>query len=345
MSRKLIISVITIVLCLGLTACEGKEKVSKPISRTEIFMGTPINITLYDSNNEEILDNVFNRISDIENLVSINKEGTEIDMLNKNSGLKPVKLSDDSYNIVKKGLEYSEIAQGGYDISVGSLVKLWSIGLPEAKIPSQGEINETIKKVGYENIEINEENKEVFLREKGMILDLGSIAKGYVADEVVKILKNQGVKQAIIDIGGNIYALGKKDGETNWKVGIQDPNSERGNVVGSIEVSNKSVVTTGIYERFLEKDGTKYHHIINPKTGYPYETNIAGVSIVANKSIDADALSTLIFTKGVEEGIKFIDSLENIDAIFITKDNKIYLTNGLKNNFELINDKFNLESK
>lgn len=344
MIKKLITMVVTLVLCLGLTACSTEEKVIEPISRTEIFMGTAIKVTLYDSNNEEILNKVFDRIVEIENLVSINKEGTEIDELNKNAGVKPVKLSEDSYNIVEKGLEYSKISNGGYDISIGPLVKLWSIGLPEANVPTEDKIKEAINKVGYSKVEINKDTKEVFLKEEGMILDLGSIAKGYVTDEVVDILKKEGVTQAIIDLGGNIYALGKKDGVDRWKVGIQDPNSERGNVVGAIDVSDKTVVTTGIYERFLEKDGVKYHHVLNPKTGYPYETNIAGVTIVSDKSIDADALSTLIFTKGVDEGLKFIEELENIDAIFITKDNKIYLTKGIKDNFQLMNENFEIDN-
>ncbi|MGL5751437.1 MAG: FAD:protein FMN transferase [Paraclostridium sp.] len=340
MNKKLIAIVMTVFLVLVVTGCKKEEKAIEPISRTEIFMGTAIKVTLYDSNDEEILNKVFDHILEMENLVSINKEGTEVDNLNKNSGIKPVKMSEDSFNIIKAGVYYSKLSDGGYDISIGPLVKLWSIGLPEANVPSEEKIQETISKVDYSKIEINEGTREVFLKDKGMILDLGSIAKGYIADEVVKILKKEKVNKAIIDLGGNIYALGKKDETNDWKVGIQDPKSERGNVIGAIKVSNKTIVTTGTYERFLEKDGAKYHHILNPKTGYPYETNIAGVSIITDKSIHADALSTLIFTKGIEDGLRFIEKLENTDAIFVTKDNKIYLTDGIKDNFELMNEDF-----
>lgn len=175
-----------------------------------------------------------------------------------------------------------------------------------------------------------------------MEIDLGSIAKGYIADEIANILKQEGVNRAIIDLGGNIYALGSKSSDSNWKIGIQNPFNDRGEVVGGIEVSDKTVVTSGIYERFIEENGVKYHHILNPKTGYPYETDIAGVSIIADESIDADALSTLTFTKGVEEGLRFIEGLDNVDAIFITNDKKIYITKNIRDKFNIINTEFEI---
>ena len=341
MNKKLIAIILTISLLFGLVGCTSAKE-EEPISRTELFMGTAIKVTLYDNQSEDILDKVFKKVIEIEDLVSINKKNTEIYNLNENSGIKPVKLSDTSFNIIKKGLEYSEMSKGAYDISIGPLVKLWSIGLPEAKVPTQEEINEIIKYVDYSNIEINNSRKEVYLSKEDMQLDLGSIAKGYTADEIVKLLKSEGVKKAIIDLGGNIYALGKKSEDKNWTIGIQNPFDDRGSAIGTIEVANKSVVTTGTYERFIEKDGVKYHHILNPKTGYPYETDIAGVSIVADKSVDADALSTLIFTKGLEEGFELVESIDGIDAVFVMNDKNVYVTKNLNENFKLINEGFKL---
>lgn len=305
-------------------------------------MGTAIKVTLYDGGSEKILDKVFDKIVELENLVSINKSNTEIDNLNKNSGIKAVKLSEDSFNIVKKGLEYSKLSNGDYDITIGPLVKLWSIGLPEAKVPTKKEISQAIKSIDYSNVYIDENNREVFLKEKGMMLDLGSIAKGYAADEIAKILKEEGVNSAIIDLGGNIYALGYKKENNKWKIGIQDPFTDRGNAIGTVTVANKSVVTSGIYERYIEKDGKKYHHILNPKTGYPYETNIAGVSIISDKSIDGDALSTLVFTKGIDKGIEFVNKIDGVDAVFITNDKKVYVTDGIKEDFKIINENYKL---
>lgn len=345
MRRKHTVMAFILIIVFGMSiyGCSKKKNV-EPISRTELFMGTSIKVTLYDGGSEEILDKVFNRIMELEDLVSINKAGTEIDELNSNAGIKPVKLSEDSFNIVGKGLEYSKLSNGGYDITIGPLVKLWSIGLPEAKVPTEKEIDEAIKHVNYSNVEINKDNREVFLKEKEMLLDLGSIAKGYTADEIAKLLKEEGVNSAIIDLGGNIYALGLKEGDKQWKIGIQDPFTDRGSVVGTIDVSNKSIVTSGVYERYIEKDGVKYHHILNPKNGYPYDTNIAGVSIISDKSIDGDALSTLVFTKGLDEGMKFVESIDGVDAIFIMKDKKVYATNGLKNNLNITNESYKLSN-
>lgn len=331
------------ILAIGNIGCV-KEDINQPISQTEIFMGTPISITLYDGGNQKILDKVFEKIVEIEDLVSINKENTEITKLNESAGVEKVKLSNLSYDILKKGIEYSKLSNGSYDITIGPLVKLWSIGLEGAKVPSKDEINETIGYIDYNNIEINDYTKEAFLTKEGMEVDLGSIAKGYAADEVVKILKQEGIRSAIIDLGGNIYALGSKNSDNNWKVGIQDPFSDRGKVIGAVEVFDKTVVTSGIYERFIEEYGVRYHHILNPKTGYPYETDIAGVSIIADNSIDADALSTLTFTKGVKEGLKFVENLDNVDAIFITNDKKIYLTENIKDNFKLMNNDFEISN-
>ena len=348
MGKKLITILTIIILTLNMTACSQTQSELQtsiePISKTELFMGTAVKLTIYDKNDEEILDKAFNRIVEIENLVSINKENTEINKLNENAGIGPVKLSEDSFNIIKTGIEYSNVSGGGYDISIGPLVKLWNIGQEGAKVPSESEINEAINKVDYSKVEINEATKEVFLKEKGMLLDLGSIAKGYVADELVKLLKEEGVNEAIIDLGGNIYALGKKSGTNNWKVGIQDPTSDRGNVVGAISVYDKSVVTTGIYERFLEQDNVKYHHVLDPKTGYPYESSITGVTIVSDKSMDADALSTLVFTMDVAEGMKYIESRKNIEAIFITENKEVFISSGLENNFELMNEEFTIKN-
>ena len=169
-------------------------------------MGTTVGVTLYENGSEEVLDKVFKRVQEIENLVSINKEETEIDKLNENAGISPVKLSDTSFEIIEKALYYSKLSTGGYDLTVGPLVKLWNIGLPEAKVPTQEEIDEVIKNIDYTKVVLNKDRKEVFLSQKGMLLDLGSIAKGYAADEIVKILKEENINSAIIDLGGNILS-------------------------------------------------------------------------------------------------------------------------------------------
>ncbi|MGL5414051.1 MAG: FAD:protein FMN transferase [Clostridium sp.] len=338
--RKKIYGLLIIALSFGLISCGEKEENIK--SRTELFMGTVINVKIYDGK-EKVLDRVFDEIKELEDKASINKEGTEVTNVNENAGIRGVGVSDNIFEIIKEGKKYSKMSEGKYDITIGPLVKLWSIGLPEAKKPKEKELLEVLKKINYENLELKEDKKEVFLKKKGMILDLGSIAKGYTADRIKEILEEEGVKKGIIDLGGNIYAFGEKGENDPWKIGIQNPFSDRGDVVGAIKVKDKSIVTTGIYERFLEENGKKYHHILNPKTGYPYESNIGGVSIISDKSIDGDALSTLVFTLGIDKGIEFIEKLEGVECIFVDKDKNLYLSSGIKDNFELINNDFKIK--
>lgn len=341
MYKKITMIVISVILSISVVGCTKKDY-NKCISRTELTMGTVVKISLFDGGSEEILDKAFKCIEEIENLVSINKDGTELSLLNKNAGIKSIKLSDTSYDILNKGMYYTKLSKGGYDLTIGPLVKLWSIGLPEAKVPTIEEINYVLSKIDYSKVDMNPDTNEVFLTEKGMSIDLGSIAKGYATDEVVEILKNEGVKSAIIDLGGNIYALGLKEGNKNWNIGIQNPFDNRGSAIGYLETSDKTIVTSGVYERYIEKDGIKYHHILNPRTGYPYDTAIQAVSIIADKSIDGDALSTLIFTKGLDEGLELIKSLQGVEAIFITNKKEVYITEGLRDNFKITNEDFKL---
>lgn len=325
------------------TGCSIDKNLDSPLSRTELFMGTVITVTLYDKGSEKVLDKAFDRVQEIENLVSINDGKTEVVEVNNSAGVNPVKVSEDTFNIVKKGLDYSIKSNGSFDISVGPLVKLWSIGLPEAKIPNIEEINDALTKVDYKKVHLDEENKTIFLEKPGMMLDLGAVAKGYTADEIAEVLRAEGVESAIINLGGNILAVGKKNNDNNWRIGIQDPLLDRGDTLGIIEVENKSIVTSGIYERYIEKDGVRYHHILSPETGYPYENEIAGVSIISDKSIDGDCLSTLVFSLGIDKGMEFVENIDNVEAIFVTKDKKVLLTSGVKDNFKLTNSEYTIQ--
>ncbi|NKF06435.1 FAD:protein FMN transferase [Clostridium gasigenes] len=345
--KSLVLSTLLISCIISFVGCSKNNKVTSPLSRTESIMGTVVKVTLYDSDDEKILDKAFDRVREIEKSVSINKDGTILDKVNDSSGISPVIVDDDTLTIVKKGLEYSNISNGLFDITIGPLVKLWSIGLPEERSPQQGvpskeELDVALSYINHNAVELNEEDKSIFLKNPHMIIDLGGIAKGYAADKVSEVLTENNVHSAIIDLGGNIFAHGKKTSGENWKIGIQNPASSRNDILGTIEVNNKSVVTSGTYERFVEYDGVKYHHILNPKTGFPYENNISGISIISDKSIDGDALSTSVFAMGVEDGLAFIESQSDIEAIFVTTDNKIYLSSGMKTIFNLTNTEFQI---
>ncbi|MGL4344346.1 MAG: FAD:protein FMN transferase [Cellulosilyticaceae bacterium] len=334
-----------LVLSLFASGCTSKKQVSppsEPLRQTQFMMGTTITISLFDHQDPSILESCFQRISELENALSINKENTLLDEVNNQSGISPVVINEDMFNVIQKGLYYSELTDGSFDISVGPLVKLWNIGFPEARVPSQPEIDAAIPLIDFSKVILDPSNQTVFLSSPGMKIDLGGIAKGFAADEVVEILKASGVEHALVDLGGNVYTLGTKVDGSPWKVGIQDPFNPRGQIIGYVPISNQSAVTSGIYERFLESNGQKYHHILNPDTGYPFDNEIAGVSIISNTSMDGDALSTAVFSLGIQEGLDFVNSLEGIDAIFISKDHKVYTSEGLSDLFVLDNPNFTL---
>ena len=355
MRKKLLFSLITLgISFMVLTGCSNSAnktttessaatKILKdPYSDEQFLLGTYVRIRVYDEGKESALKPAFDRVKELGDKITINQKGSEIDEVNEQAGIKPVKVSDDVYTLVKRAYEYSQDSQGGFDMAIGAITQLWRIGFDDARKPSQEEIDQALKLVDYHKIELNDKEKTVYLKEKGMIIDLGAIAKGYITDEVVKVLKKQGVTTAIVDLGGNVYVLGHSPRGENqdWTVGIQDPNMARGSVLGSIKERNKTLVTSGIYERYLEVDGKKYHHLFDPKTGYPFDNDIASVTIITNKSIDGDGLSTAVFSMGVKKGLEYVESELNNgkEAIFVTKDDKVYVTDPIKDTFKLSED-------
>ena len=348
LTRKVILlTTLSLLTALLLSGCQKQAptpaSASEPISKTNFLLGTVIDITIYDKNDETIIDKAFERISEIERKMTINNaETSEIIALNEASGKKEMKLSPDTFFVVEKGKEYSEKSNGKFDITVGPVVKLWNIGTDYAAIPEKGKLAEAVKLVDYTKLSLNKENLTAKLEVEGMKVDLGAIAKGYAADEVARVLKENGVEHAIINLGGNVLTIGGNPNGNPWRIGIQDPFNPRGDFLGVVPIKDQTVVTSGTYERYFEENGKKYHHILNTVTGYPTENNLYSVSIVTDKSIDGDGLSTTSLLLGLDEGMKLIESIENVEAIFITADKKVYVSSGLKKDFNITNPEFEL---
>ena len=354
MLKKRLLSFVAFLSLFTLAACSTATKqttsesktttkiLQEPYSDEQFLLGTYVRIRIYDEGKEAALKPAFARVKELGDKITINQEGSEIDAVNQQAGIKPVKVSDDIYTLLKRAYEYSQDSQGGFDMAIGAITQLWRIGFDDARKPAQEEIDQALKLVDYHKIELNDKDKTVYLKEKGMIIDLGAIAKGYITDEVVKVLKQQGVTTAIVDLGGNVYVLGHspRGEDQDWTVGIQDPNLARGSVLGTIKERNKTLVTSGIYERYLEVDGKKYHHLFDPDTGYPFDNDIASVTIITDKSIDGDGLSTAVFSMGVKKGFEYVESELNdgTEAIFVTKENKVYVTDPIKDTFVLDKD-------
>lgn len=357
MKKKLGLLLVALLTVISVAACRNTTKENattessvsvakglreKPYAKEEFLLGTYVRIRVYDEGKEEALAPAFERIAELGDKITINQAGSEIDTINEQAGIAPVTVSDDIYDLLKHAYEYSVESNGGYNMAIGAITQLWRIGFDDARKPEQSEIDEALKHIDYHKVTFNDADKSVYLEEKGMIIDLGAIAKGYIADEAANVLKENGVTSAIVDLGGNILVVGHSwRGENeDWNVGIQDPNNARGTILGSIKESNKTVVTSGIYERYLEVEGEKYHHIFDSKTGYPYDNDVASATVITEKSIDGDGLTTVIFDKGVKAGLEYIEqnTPKGTDAIFVTKEGRVYVTDDIKDTFKLDQD-------
>ncbi|NCB73295.1 MAG: FAD:protein FMN transferase [Clostridia bacterium] len=288
------------------------------MSCTKVFyaLGTENSITTQE-NCAAVLDKVIGRVAEIENKMSAFKASSEISIIAANAGKRPVAVSDEVYKVLELALKISRSSGGAFDITVRPLTKLWAFGMGKNTVPKSSKIASAKNFVGYDSIELDSKNNTVFLKKAGTKLDLGGIAKGYAADEAKRLLTENGVKRALINFGGNVFALGSSFDGAPWKIGIQNPLSVRGETVLSIELSDKTVVTSAVNERFFIKGGRRYHHILNPLTGQPASSGLLSVSVIAESSMLADALSTAAFVLGAKDGVKLVRSY-GAEAIFIT---------------------------
>lgn len=347
-SKRLI--TLACILVLVFTACTSKNSgntgtdiPAQPLFKSGLLLGTTVEITIYDKNDESILDKAMDRIREIESKMTINNAATsEIIALNAAAGVSEVTVSEDTFDVLERGKYYSELSSGRFDITVGPIVKLWNIGTDYAAVPDPAELETKRLLIDYTKLQLDRGKLTAKLDTPGMQVDLGAIAKGYAADEVARILKENGVGHAIINLGGNILTVGGNMQDKPWKIGIQDPFNPRGDFLGIAQITDKTVVTSGTYERYFEQDGVRYHHILDPRTGYPADNDVASVSIITDRSMDGDGNSTSVLLLGLEEGMKFIESQKSIEAIFVTYDKKVYITSGLKDAFTVTNPEFTL---
>lgn len=313
----------------------------KPMGETFFIFDTVVNVKIYDDRaTRQHFNEIEALLNDIDGKISRTLESSEIYQVNSHSGKSPVEVSNETFELIEKALDYAKRTDGKFNPAIGNLVTLWNIGHEGAKVPDADLIEAAKALSDYHLIELNKETHEIYLQKEGMAIDLGSIGKGYAADAIYEYLETQGFSSAIIDLGGNIYAMGNKPGGKLWNIGIQDPGKERGNSIGTIQVADKTIVTSGIYERFFIEDGKLYQHILDPGTGYPVDNGISSVTIVTKHSTDADALSTSLFVLGIEDGLKFIEDTPDTEALFISKEKKLYATSGFKDMLNKTNDSY-----
>ena len=301
--------------------------------RTLILMGSRFDITVVASNEKEgneYIDSAIFEIARIEKLISSWDVNSETSLINKLSGIQPIKVDKELFDLIERSIAISTLTNGAFDISYASMDRIWKYDGSMREMPSEEKISNSIKKVGYKNIIIDKEAQTVFLKLKGMKIGFGAIGKGYAADKAKALLIEKGAKAGIINASGDLNAWGKQANGKDWMVAIINP-LNKNKVFSWLPINDSAIVTSGNYEKFVSFNGIRYSHIIDPRTGYP-STGIISTSIMTSNAELADAISTSVFVMGVETGLDFINQLKGVDCIIIDEQNKIHTSNNIKLN-------------
>jgi len=314
-----------------------------PPFRVEFALNTICVIMLYDQADNDIYDAIFARIHEIERRMSAFLPDSDLSRINAAAGVAPVQVYDDVFGVIQRAVEIAELSDGAFDPTVGPLTFLWGITGDNPRVPSQAEIDAVLPLVNWRYIELDPQQRTVFLRHPGMALDLGAIAKGFAADEAAEIVRAAQLERALIDLGGNVITHGVNLAGIPWRVGLQNPIGDRGDFIGIISGWDMTVVTSGVNERYFLYEGEHHHHLFSPFNGRPAQTGLLSATIVTEVSMDADALSTAIFVLGYERGRDLIAPLEGVYAIFVFEDNTVRMSPGTDfiitdPNFRLLHD-------
>lgn len=339
MKRRLIAILLTMLLGILAAGCAKKTEEEIPTIKTRFIMGTVVTVKVYGANGSKIAQEVLDKLDHLEKLMSVNIADSEVSQINAKAGMEPVVVSEDTFEVIQRAVQYAHQTDGLFDPTIGPLVQLWGIGGNHAKVPTPEEIANVLPLVNYKNVVIDEEAKTIYLSQRGMMIDVGGIAKGYAADQAIEIYRKNKVKSAFINIGGNVMVHGTKPDKSLWRIGIQDPRAVRDDLMAVVQLNDQAVVTSGDYERFIVRDGKRYHHILNPKTGYPSDSGLISASIIGKESFDADALSTSVFLMGAEAGIKLAQS-SGYEVMLITADKKVIITDPMKGKIEITSEEY-----
>lgn len=308
-------------------------------SESEIFaLDTAITLKVYGSKRVVVLKKLEDKINELDDMLSTGKETSEVSRLNRSG---EAVLSPTMANLIKRSKAIYNKTDGLFDITIYPLMELWGFSTKNYKVPSGKEIAEKLKLVGFDKIDFNEETRKISFKNKGMEIDFGGIGKGYITDELVKILTDEKVESAIINLGGNVFGFRKKPDGSLWNIAIRDPN-EPDKYMAAIRLEDSAVITSGGYERYFEENGIIYHHILDPRTGKPSDSGLKSVSIISKDGTLADALSTSLFIMGEEKAIGYWKKNgSDFDILLMTKDNRLLVSAGIKD--KIISDNYKIE--
>ena len=333
--------------CGNITDADTSTTGNEPISISSIKLNTAVQITIYDSQDKSLLDDCLALCDRYELIFSRTNENSELYKLNhrKDTSDKdpnadgqttpyPVSgtadtwhISEDLAALLSEGLDITRESDGAFDIAIAPLTSLWDFTAEDPKAPDDAAIQKALPLCSSDGVTID--GQDITLPSDDIQFDVGAIAKGYIADRMKDLLVKKGVKSAIINLGGNVLCIGSKPDGTPFKVGIQKPFADRNETEAVMDITGKSVVSSGIYERCFKQNGKLYHHILNPKTGYPYDNSLISVTIISDQSVDGDALSTTCFALGLEDGLKFAEK-KGVQAVLITEDYELHYTDGFQ---------------
>lgn len=325
-------------------------------SITGFAFDTVYTITVYHGGDQKVLDACVAKCAEYEQIFSRTLESSELYQLNRLSkeyetgnqeileslrqenklptyqvledGSLEIEVSEPLVQLIAAGIRYGEISQGNFDITIEPVSSQWDFTAEHPVLPEFSALENALSYVDYRTVSM--EKQKLRLARPGVCLDLGGIAKGYIADQLKKYLTEQGVDSALINLGGNILCVGGKPDGSDFRIGIQQPFADRNETIATVALQERSVVSSGIYERYFMDQGTIYHHILDPKTGYPRESDLIAVTIISDQSVDGDGLSTTCFGLGLEEGMRLVNQTEGVTAAFITKDEKLHYADGFQ---------------
>lgn len=304
---------------LILAGCRNREP--EPLTKSGFYFDTTVTLTVYGTEDDSILDQCLSLCRDYEQMLSRTITGSDINRVNLGRG-EPVEVHAETAALIKQAVAYGQLSGGIFDCSIAPLSALWDFHSEAHRIPSDSKLQSALSHVDYRKIKINKNT--VTLEDPLMEIDLGGIAKGFIADQIKEYLESQNISSALINLGGNVLAVGNKPDGSLWNIGIQKPFATAGTSIATASISDQSLVTSGVYERYFEKDGVLYHHLLDPSTGYPFYNDLCSVTILSDSSSEADALSTTCFGLGLEKGMEMIESLEGVEALFVTADEELH---------------------
>ncbi|HVP21580.1 MAG TPA: FAD:protein FMN transferase [Anaerolineaceae bacterium] len=301
---------------------------------THPAMGTVMAHKAFGGQAEECLSAVREEIDRLENILSRFLPDSDISRINNSAGIQCKAVSSDAYEVLSQAVEFSRQCPGCFDVTVGPLVVLWNSYKNKATPPDESSIQQALPLVNYRDLILDPWELTAGLNHVGQSLDLGGIGKGFAGDRIMEIYQEYGISSAYSNLGGNVVTVGTKPDGSPWQIGIQHPRLEN-KIIGSVSVVNQTVVTSGDYQRYYtDRQGKRHHHILNPRTGYPSDSGLISVSIVTEKSLAADALSTILFVAGMEKGLGILRSFPQTEAILVDSDLQVYVTPGLRYRFQ-----------